>query len=84
MRVCRILTWAGPLERMRSWPEADNGLRSDMHLWHDGRIGPLVVESDYVLGHEAAGVVLLCGESVDCFQPGTPPYSSRLVREKNS
>jgi D-arabinose 1-dehydrogenase-like Zn-dependent alcohol dehydrogenase len=31
-----------------------------------------VVEGDCILGHEAAGVVLKCGEGVTNLQPGTP------------
>ncbi|KAK8105095.1 canditate alcohol dehydrogenase [Apiospora kogelbergensis] len=37
---------------------------SDIHFWKTGRIGSLVVEGDCILGHEAAGVVLECGEGV--------------------
>jgi hypothetical protein len=39
--------------------------RSDIHFWKAGRIGPLIVESDCILGHEAAGIVLKVGEGVD-------------------
>lgn len=38
--------------------------RSDIHFWKTGRIGPLVVESDCILGHEASGVVLKLGDGV--------------------
>lgn len=38
--------------------------RSDIHFWKTGRIGPLIVESDCILGHEASGVVLKLGEGV--------------------
>ncbi|CAD0111879.1 unnamed protein product, partial [Aureobasidium uvarum] len=40
---------------------------SDIHFWKTGRIGPLIVESDCVLGHEASGVVLKLGEGVKDF-----------------
>ncbi|KAH7066140.1 sorbitol dehydrogenase-like protein [Paraphoma chrysanthemicola] len=43
---------------------------SDIHFWKHGRIGSLVVEGDCILGHEAAGVVLQCGEGVTTLQPG--------------
>ncbi|KAI1361839.1 GroES-like protein [Xylaria arbuscula] len=43
---------------------------SDMHLWKSGRIGSLEVKGDCILGHEAAGVVLKCGEGVTSLQPG--------------
>ncbi|KZM20780.1 oxidoreductase [Ascochyta rabiei] len=43
---------------------------SDIHFWKTGRIGSLVVEGDCILGHEAAGVVLQCGEGVKSLKPG--------------
>ncbi|KAH7406648.1 chaperonin 10-like protein [Phaeosphaeria sp. MPI-PUGE-AT-0046c] len=43
---------------------------SDIHFWRHGRIGSLVVEGDCILGHEAAGLVLLCGEGVTNLRPG--------------
>lgn len=43
---------------------------SDVHFWKDGRIGSLLVEGDSILGHEAAGVVVKCGEGVTRFKPG--------------
>lgn len=52
--------------------------RSDIHFWRHGRIGSLVVEGDCILGHEAAGVVLQCGEGVTNLKPGSSQYSSAL------
>ncbi|RMJ22444.1 Dehydrogenase [Aspergillus sp. HF37] len=43
---------------------------SDIHFWKAGRIGPLVFEGDCIIGHEAAGVVLQCGEGVVHLKPG--------------
>ncbi|OTA98174.1 hypothetical protein M426DRAFT_259670 [Hypoxylon sp. CI-4A] len=43
---------------------------SDMHLWKSGRIGSLEVKGDCALGHEAAGIVLKCGEGVTNLKPG--------------
>jgi hypothetical protein len=43
---------------------------SDIHFWKAGRIGSLVVEGDCILGHEASGVVLQCGEGVTSLKPG--------------
>lgn len=45
---------------------------SDVHFWKDGCIGSLRVEGDSILGHEAAGVVVKCGEGVAAsrFKPG--------------
>ncbi|KAI1293145.1 GroES-like protein [Xylaria venustula] len=43
---------------------------SDMHLWKSGRIGSLEVKGDCILGHEAAGIVLKCGEGVTSLKPG--------------
>ena len=45
---------------------------SDLHFWKSGRIGQLVFEDDCIIGHEAAGVVLKCGEGVNNLQPGSP------------
>ncbi|KAK9563091.1 hypothetical protein V6Z77_003456 [Aspergillus fumigatus] len=44
---------------------------SDIHFWKSGRIGQLVFEGDCIIGHEAAGVVLRCGEGVTKFKPGS-------------
>ncbi|KAK7957873.1 hypothetical protein PG988_012721 [Apiospora saccharicola] len=62
---------------------------SDIHFWKTGRIGSLVVEGDCILGHEAAGVVLKCGEGVTDLQvgdrvavePGVPCEKCFLCRE---
>ncbi|KAL4871436.1 hypothetical protein BDV12DRAFT_206553 [Aspergillus spectabilis] len=43
---------------------------SDLHFWKTGRIGELVFKGDCIIGHEAAGVVLKCGEGVAHLQPG--------------
>jgi L-iditol 2-dehydrogenase len=53
---------------------------SDTHYFDHGRIGRFVVESPLVLGHEAAGVVVAVGSSVDparvgqrvSIEPGVP------------
>ncbi|KAI7774005.1 hypothetical protein LA080_009469 [Diaporthe eres] len=43
---------------------------SDVHFWKTGCIGPLVFEGDCILGHEAAGVVVRCGDGVTDLKPG--------------
>jgi L-iditol 2-dehydrogenase len=43
---------------------------SDVHFWKTGAIGSLVFEGDCILGHEAAGVVVRCGEGVTGLSPG--------------
>lgn len=43
---------------------------SDIHFWKSGCIGSLVVEGEYILGHEAAGVVVQIGDGVQNFKPG--------------
>jgi D-arabinose 1-dehydrogenase-like Zn-dependent alcohol dehydrogenase len=30
---------------------------SDVHFWHSGCIGPMIVEDKHILGHESAGEV---------------------------
>jgi L-iditol 2-dehydrogenase len=37
---------------------------SDVHYWHEGRIGPVVVTTPMVLGHECAGEVVGVGADV--------------------
>ncbi|KAK8080995.1 hypothetical protein PG997_008813 [Apiospora hydei] len=62
---------------------------SDIHFWKTGRIGSLVVEGDCILGHEAAGIVLKCGEGVTdldvgdrvAVEPGVPCEKCFLCRE---
>lgn len=43
---------------------------SDLHFWKTGRIGSLVFEGDCIIGHEASGIVLQCGEGVSHLKPG--------------
>lgn len=43
---------------------------SDVHFWKHGCIGSLVFEGDCIIGHEAAGVVIRCGEGVKDLKPG--------------
>jgi len=43
---------------------------SDVHFWHAGCIGPMVVTADHVLGHESAGVILSVHPSVTSLKPG--------------
>lgn len=38
---------------------------SDVHYYKHGRIGPYVVESPLILGHEASGVIVAVGADVD-------------------
>ncbi|KAJ5784231.1 uncharacterized protein N7503_009443 [Penicillium pulvis] len=43
---------------------------SDIHFWKTGRIGSLVFEGDCIIGHEASGIVLQCGDDVTNLVPG--------------
>ena len=43
---------------------------SDVHFWHAGCIGPMVVEADHILGHESAGIVLAAHPSVKDLEVG--------------
>ncbi|KAK2767943.1 L-arabinitol 4-dehydrogenase [Emmonsiellopsis sp. PD_33] len=43
---------------------------SDVHFWHAGCIGPMIVTGDHILGHESAGTVLAVHPSVTSLQPG--------------
>ncbi|CAH1693472.1 Putative D-xylulose reductase [Hyphomicrobiales bacterium] len=61
---------------------------SDVHYYTHGRIGPFVVDTPMVLGHEAAGTVVAIGEHVIglkpgdrvCMEPGIPDPHSRASR----
>lgn len=44
--------------------------RSDLHFWKAGGIGTDIVSTDYVLGHEGAGVVIYVGSNVTNLVPG--------------
>jgi D-xylulose reductase len=43
---------------------------SDVHYWCDGKLGPFVLESPMVLGHESAGTVIQVGAKVQLLQQG--------------
>jgi L-iditol 2-dehydrogenase len=43
---------------------------SDVHYWHEGRIGPFVVTKPIILGHECAGEVIDVGDQVHHLRPG--------------
>jgi L-iditol 2-dehydrogenase len=45
-------------------------LSSDLHFWKFGEIGTCIVSSDYILGHEGAGVILSTGSNVKHLAPG--------------
>ena len=56
---------------------------SDVHYWHKGKIGSLVVEEPMILGHECSGVIDAVGEGDVCglqigdrvvIEPGVPCY----------
>ncbi|PGG97277.1 hypothetical protein AJ79_09263 [Helicocarpus griseus UAMH5409] len=43
---------------------------SDVHFWHAGCIGPMIVTGDHILGHESAGTVLAVSPDVTTLRPG--------------
>ncbi len=43
---------------------------SDVHYFHEGRIGSFVVESPLILGHEASGVIVEVGSEVSAERVG--------------
>lgn len=49
---------------------SDRHLSSDLHFWKTGSIGSCIVTSDYVLGHEGAGVVVHTGSNITHLRPG--------------
>ena len=62
---------------------------SDIHFWKSGCIGSLKVHSSYILGHEAAGVVVRLGANVTdlavgdrvAIEPGVPCETCFLCRD---
>lgn len=43
---------------------------SDIHFWHDGCIGPMIVGGDHILGHESAGQIIAVHASVTDLKVG--------------
>jgi len=43
---------------------------SDIHFWHAGCIGPMIVKDTHILGHESAGVILAVHPSVENLKVG--------------
>lgn len=43
---------------------------SDVHFWRHGAIGPMIVDSNHILGHESSGVILATHPSVTHLSPG--------------
>ncbi|HUG60629.1 MAG TPA: alcohol dehydrogenase catalytic domain-containing protein, partial [Methylomirabilota bacterium] len=61
---------------------------SDVHYYEDGKIGPFIVETPMILGHEAAGTVIEVGSAVTalkvgdrvCAEPGIPDPNSKASK----
>lgn len=45
-------------------------LSSDVHFWHHGCIGPMIVNGDHILGHESAGQIVAVHSSVTHLKVG--------------
>ncbi|HEY0537773.1 MAG TPA: L-idonate 5-dehydrogenase [Actinoallomurus sp.] len=45
---------------------------SDLHYYHDGRVGDFQVVEPMILGHEVSGRVALAGDDADTPPPGAP------------
>ncbi|ROW18219.1 hypothetical protein VPNG_00451 [Cytospora leucostoma] len=43
---------------------------SDIHFWHAGAIGPMVVGGDHILGHESAGEIIAVHPNVTSLKVG--------------
>lgn len=43
---------------------------SDVHFWHEGRLGDWVVDAPLVLGHESGGRIVAVGSAVDASRIG--------------
>lgn len=61
---------------------------SDVHYYTHGRIGPFIVDSPMILGHEASGTVIEVGSDVRtlkigdrvCMEPGIPDPNSKATQ----
>lgn len=61
---------------------------SDVHYYTHGRIGPFVVKTPMILGHEASGTVIEVGSDVTtlregdrvCMEPGIPDPNSKATQ----
>lgn len=58
------------VKMLRSQSSANKCTRSDVHFWHAGCIGPMIVEDTHILGHESAGVILAVHPSVTHLKVG--------------
>jgi L-idonate 5-dehydrogenase len=45
---------------------------SDLHYYHDGRVGDFRVVEPMILGHEVSGRVVVAGDEADAPPPGSP------------
>jgi alcohol dehydrogenase-like protein len=58
--------------------------RSDIHFWHAGCIGPMIVKDNHVLGHESSGIVIAVHPSVTSLRVGDrvaiEPNKVRITR----
>lgn len=54
----------------RGRPNSLSPCSSDVHFWHTGRIGPMVVKDSHILGHESAGVIIAVHPSVTDLKVG--------------
>jgi len=43
---------------------------SDVHFWHAGCIGPMIVDGDHILGHESSGIIVAKHPSVKTHNVG--------------
>ncbi|KAF2751213.1 GroES-like protein [Sporormia fimetaria CBS 119925] len=43
---------------------------SDIHFWHAGCIGPMIVNGNHILGHESSGQILAVHPSITHLTPG--------------
>ncbi|KAF2758663.1 sorbitol dehydrogenase-like protein [Pseudovirgaria hyperparasitica] len=43
---------------------------SDVHFWHAGCIGPMIVRDTHILGHESSGKIIAVHPSVTSLKPG--------------
>jgi L-idonate 5-dehydrogenase len=70
LRIDEIAPVAPGAREVRVRIEAGGICGSDLHYYHEGRIGTILLKEPMILGHEIAGIVDQVGAEVDGIKPG--------------
>lgn len=70
LRIDTVAPVAGGPRDVQIRIEAGGICGSDLHYYHEGRIGTILLKEPMILGHEVAGLVEAVGAQVDTIRPG--------------